>query len=64
MSNLKFWYLYLIECIDGSIYIGIIIDVEVCYVVYKNGSGVCYICLYFLVKLLGFEVYVDWLVVL
>lgn len=59
MSNPKPWYLYLIECIDGSIYTGITIDVEARYAAHKNGSAARYTRSHPPVKLLGFEVHAD-----
>ena len=35
----KTWYLYLIECQDGSIYTGITVDVIARYEAHQNGSG-------------------------
>ena len=36
------WYLYLIECADGSIYTGITVDVEARYTAHLNGAGARY----------------------
>ena len=36
------WYVYLIECKDGSIYTGIAIDVEARYAAHKSGKGARY----------------------
>jgi len=38
----KPWYLYLIECRDGSIYTGITVDVAARYVEHGNGTGAKY----------------------
>ena len=34
------WFVYLIECKDGSIYTGIAVDVGARYAVHKSGKGV------------------------
>ena len=36
------WYVYLIECRDGSIYTGIAIDVAARYAAHLNGKGARY----------------------
>ena len=36
------WYLYLIECRDGSIYTGITVDVAVRYAAHAEGRGARY----------------------
>jgi putative endonuclease len=59
MSSPKPWYLYLIECADGSIYTGITVDVEARYAAHKDGSGARYTRSHAPVKLLGFEVHRD-----
>ena len=38
----KLWYLYLIECQDGSIYTGITVDVAARYKAHENGTGARY----------------------
>ena len=38
----KAWYLYLIECIDGSLYTGIAVDVARRYVMHASGKGARY----------------------
>lgn len=38
----KTWFLYLIECQDGSIYTGITIDVAVRYAAHAAGTGARY----------------------
>lgn len=59
MSAPKLWYLYLIECVDGSIYTGITVNVEARYAAHKNGSGARYTRSHAPLKLLGFEVHDD-----
>lgn len=36
------WYLYMIECEDGSIYTGITVDVAARYVAHTRGKGARY----------------------
>jgi putative endonuclease len=36
------WFVYLIECRDGSIYTGIAIDVDARYAAHKSGKGARY----------------------
>ena len=36
------WFVYLIECRDGSIYTGIAIDVDARYAVHTSGKGARY----------------------
>ena len=36
------WFVYLIECLDGSIYTGIAIDVAARYAVHASGKGARY----------------------
>lgn len=38
----KPWFLYLIECQDGSIYTGITVDVAKRYAVHESGKGAKY----------------------
>ena len=39
---MKSWYLYLLECTDGSIYTGITVDVEARYAAHATGRGARY----------------------
>jgi putative endonuclease len=36
------WFVYLIECRDGSIYTGIAVDVDARYAAHKSGTGARY----------------------
>jgi putative endonuclease len=36
------WFVYLIECRDGSIYTGIAVDVDARYAAHKSGKGARY----------------------
>lgn len=59
MSEKKQWYLYLIECVDGSIYTGITVDVERRLEAHRNGTGARYTRSHPPVSLLGFEMHSD-----
>ncbi|MBK8524297.1 MAG: GIY-YIG nuclease family protein [Betaproteobacteria bacterium] len=59
MSASKPWFLYLIECADGSIYTGITVDVTARYEAHCNGTGARYTRSHVPVKLLGFEAHPD-----
>ncbi len=39
---MKAWYLYLLECADGSIYTGITVDVQARYAAHATGRGARY----------------------
>lgn len=54
-TNPKPWYVYLIECRDGSIYTGITVDVEARYAAHAEGRGARYTRSHLPVRLLGFE---------
>ncbi|PKO88458.1 MAG: hypothetical protein CVU16_13850 [Betaproteobacteria bacterium HGW-Betaproteobacteria-10] len=53
------WYLYLIECVDGSIYTGITVDLEARYAAHQNGHGARYTRSHPPARLLGFETHPD-----
>lgn len=59
MQPAKPWYLYLIECVDGSIYTGITVDLEARYAAHQNGSGARYTRSHPPARLLGFETHPD-----
>ena len=59
MSAGKPWFLYLIECVDGSIYTGITVDVQARYAAHQDGSGARYTRSHPPAKLLGFETHPD-----
>lgn len=59
MSDAKCWFVYLIECADGSIYTGIAIDVEARYTAHKAGTGARYTRSHPPVRLLGCEAHPD-----
>ncbi len=53
------WYLYLIECRDGSLYTGITVDVERRYAQHVAGTGARYTRSHPPLRLLGHCVYPD-----
>jgi putative endonuclease len=55
----KPWYLYLIECADGSIYTGITVDVEARYSAHQNGAGARYTRSHPPARLLGCQAHAD-----
>lgn len=59
MSAAKPWYLYLIECVDGSIYTGITVDLAARYAAHQNGSGARYTRSHPPLRLLAFETHPD-----
>lgn len=59
MKVAKPWYLYLIECTDGSIYTGITVDVAARYAAHCQGIGARYTRSHVPLKLLGFESHPD-----
>jgi len=40
--SMRTWFVYLIECEDGSIYTGITVDVEKRYAAHRSGRGAKY----------------------
>jgi putative endonuclease len=59
MKSAKPWYLYLIECADGSIYTGITVDVAGRYAAHRDGSGARYTRSHPPLRLLGWEMHAD-----
>ena len=55
----KPWFLYMIECIDGSIYTGIAVDVEARYSAHCKGTGARYTRSHPPARLLGYENHPD-----
>jgi putative endonuclease len=56
---MKTWYLYLLECADGSIYTGITVDVEARYAAHSAGKGARYTRSHPPVRLLAKFEYAD-----
>mgnify|MGYP001156681870 CR=1 FL=1 len=59
MKSAKSWYLYLIECADGSIYTGITVNVAGRYAAHCNGTGARYTRSHPPLRLLGWEMHAD-----
>ena len=59
MSAGKPWFLYLIECADGSIYTGIAVDVAARYAAHCAGTGARYTRSHPPRRLLGYEAHPD-----
>jgi putative endonuclease len=55
----KPWFLYLIECVDGSIYTGITTDVAARYAAHQSGVGARYTRSHPPQRLLGVEPHAD-----
>lgn len=55
----KPWFLYMIECVDGSIYTGIAVDVEARYQAHRQGTGARYTRSHPPARLLGYESHAD-----
>ncbi|PKO39484.1 MAG: hypothetical protein CVU33_05045 [Betaproteobacteria bacterium HGW-Betaproteobacteria-6] len=55
----KPWFLYMIECVDGSIYTGITVDVESRYAAHCTGAGARYTRSHPPLRLLGYENHPD-----
>lgn len=59
MTEPKPWFLYLIECRDGSIYTGITVDVAARYAAHCEGKGARYTRSHAPARLLGVECHPD-----
>lgn len=59
MKAEKPWYLYLLECVDGSIYTGITTDVAARYEAHRQGKGARYTRAHPPLRLLGVERHGD-----
>lgn len=55
----KPWFLYMIECTDGSIYTGIAVDVAARYKAHCKGTGARYTRSHPPARLLGYESHAD-----
>jgi putative endonuclease len=53
------WFLYMIECTDGSLYTGIAIDVDARYAAHCSGRGARYTRSHPPHRLLGYEAHPD-----
>ncbi|MGE5471465.1 MAG: GIY-YIG nuclease family protein [Bacteroidota bacterium] len=59
MNKAKPWFLYLIECADGSIYTGITVDLAARYAAHCKGTGARYTRSHAPVRLLACEPHPD-----
>lgn len=59
MPPTKLWYVYLLECVDGSIYTGIAVDVVARYAAHVSGHGARYTRSHPPARLLGCEAHPD-----
>lgn len=59
MPSAKPWYVYLIECADGSIYTGIAVDVAARYAAHAAGRGARYTRSHPPLRLLACEAHPD-----
>ena len=59
MKPLSRWYVYLIECRDGSLYTGIAVDVALRYATHAAGTGARYTRAHPPLRLLGQCAYAD-----
>ena len=59
MTEQKRWFLYVIECADGSIYTGITVNVAARHAAHRNGNGAHYTRSHAPVRLLGCEEHRD-----
>lgn len=59
MKPQKVWYVYLIECRDGSLYTGIAVDVALRYAQHVAGTGAKYTRSHPPLRLLGYRPYPD-----
>jgi putative endonuclease len=59
VESVKPWFLYLLECADGSIYTGITTDVEARFLAHQTGKGARYTRTHPPVKILGSFSYPD-----
>ena len=55
----KAWFLYLIECADGSVYTGITVDVAARYAAHASGAGARYTRAHPPLRLLGCQAHPD-----
>lgn len=58
-SRAKVWFIYLLECVDGSIYTGIAIDVEARFAAHAAGKGARYTRAHPPLRLLASAVFPD-----
>ena len=59
MSSNKTWFVYLIECSDGSLYTGITVDLEARFQAHAQGRGARYMRLHPPLRMLAAEAHPD-----
>jgi len=59
MSSNKTWFVYLIECVDGSLYTGITVDLESRFKAHCEGRGARYMRLHPPLRMLAAEAHPD-----
>ena len=59
MSSTKTWFVYLIECTDGSLYTGITVDLESRFRAHLQGKGARYMRLHPPLRVLAAEAHPD-----
>ena len=59
MSALKIWYVYLIECSDGSLYTGITVDLAARFAAHHDGRGARAMRLHAPVRMLAADAHPD-----
>ena len=59
MSVQKTWFVYLIECVDGSLYTGITVDLELRFKAHRDGRGARYMRLHRPLRMLAAEAHPD-----
>ena len=59
MSSNKTWFVYLIECVDGSLYTGITVDLESRFKAHCEGRGARYMRLPPPLRMLAAEAHPD-----
>jgi predicted GIY-YIG superfamily endonuclease len=59
MAAQKTWFVYLIECVDGSLYTGITVDLESRFKAHREGRGARYMRLHPPLRMLAAEAHPD-----
>ena len=59
MSSSKTWYVYLIECSDGSLYTGITVDLAARFAAHRDGRGARSMRMHAPVRMLAAEAHPD-----
>ena len=59
MAASKTWFVYLIECLDGSLYTGITVDLESRFKAHSEGRGARYMRLHPPLRMLAAEAHPD-----